>query len=197
MTDAERQAARERNRQVQARRRARISEAELREQNRRAQAQRRARLPAEEIREQNRQAQARRRARLSSQDADQLRIRHVQEETRHRARIPPEHAAQIQTRNTARHREVYWADWPVDYRAYANDIAAARRLFYAQARAAEGSSALATFKLTLRPRDPPSDWPCRERQGGIRIYESFLSEKRSLRLCLLWCTLRGTAGRPR
>jgi hypothetical protein len=91
------------------------------------------------FKERNRQTQARRRAQLSTQEAEVVRARNRQEQARRKARLPAGAAARIQEKNTTRHRNVYWDEWPAEYRSYVNDIAAARRLFYAQARQAEGS----------------------------------------------------------
>jgi hypothetical protein len=119
----EREALKERNRQAQARWRARLSDEAA--DNLRARDRRRHDNP--EIREQNRRAQSRRRAGLTAREADDVRARNRQQQ------------AARQADNTVQHGDAYWADWPAEYRRYPNDIAAARRLFYAQARQADGS----------------------------------------------------------
>lgn len=127
----------------------------MKERNRQAQARRRARLSTEEaalVRARDREAQTRRRAQRSSQEATEARARNREEQARRRARLPESVAAGFQSANTLRHREIYWADWPVEYRNYARHIAAAQRLFYAQARPAEGPplrSPLCIFSLAL------------------------------------------------
>ena len=113
----------------------------MRARDREAQARRRAQRSAQEAAEacaQNREAQARSRALQSAQEAAEVRARDLEAHVRRRAQLPAAVAAGLQEANTRRHLEVYWADWPVEYRNYARDITAAQRLFYAQARPAKG-----------------------------------------------------------